>query len=52
MRYCTGQTTDSRELNIYKTTLRLNDDGTISPPGVPGIGIDPNYEALDQYRVR
>ena len=36
---------------MYKTTLMLNDDGTVSPPSVPGIGCDPNYEALAPYRV-
>ena len=36
---------------IYHTTLRLNDDGTVSPPEVPGIGVDPNYEELEPYRV-
>jgi D-arabinonate dehydratase len=36
---------------IYHHTLRLNDDGTVSPPNVPGIGIDPNYESLVPYRV-
>ncbi len=36
---------------IYRHTLRLNDDGTVSPPDVPGIGADPNYEALAPYRV-
>ena len=28
---------------VYRHTLRLNDDGTVSPPNVPGIGADPNY---------
>ena len=36
---------------MYHDTLRLNDDGTVSPPDVPGIGVDPNYEALQSYRV-
>lgn len=36
---------------IYRETLSLNEDGTVSPPAVPGIGIDPNYEALAPYRV-
>jgi len=36
---------------VYHHTLRLNDDGTVSPPAVPGIGIDPNYAALAPYRV-
>jgi L-alanine-DL-glutamate epimerase-like enolase superfamily enzyme len=43
--------TDPMHGKIYHTTLRLNDDGTVSPPDVPGIGIDPNYEFLEQYRV-
>jgi L-alanine-DL-glutamate epimerase-like enolase superfamily enzyme len=36
---------------MYHTTITINDDGTVSPPDVPGIGIDPNYEVLEQYRV-
>jgi L-alanine-DL-glutamate epimerase-like enolase superfamily enzyme len=36
---------------IYHHTLRLNDDGTVSPPTVPGIGIDPQYESLAPYRI-
>lgn len=36
---------------MYHTTLRLNDDGTVSPPDEPGIGVDPNYEVLRPYRI-
>lgn len=36
---------------IYHDTLTLNDDGTVSPPDVPGIGVDPNYAELEPYRV-
>ena len=36
---------------MYHQTLRLNEDGTVSPPNVPGIGVEPNYEALQPYRV-
>jgi L-alanine-DL-glutamate epimerase-like enolase superfamily enzyme len=36
---------------VYHNTLVLNDDGTVSPPNVPGIGLDPNYEALAPHRV-
>lgn len=36
---------------MYHHTLRLNDDGTVSPPDVPGIGVDPNYEVLAPYRI-
>ena len=35
----------------YHHSLRLNDDGTVSPPDVPGSGLDPNYEALRPFRV-
>jgi L-alanine-DL-glutamate epimerase-like enolase superfamily enzyme len=35
----------------FLETLRLNDDGTVSPPDVPGLGADPNYEALAPFRV-
>jgi L-alanine-DL-glutamate epimerase-like enolase superfamily enzyme len=37
---------------IYHHTLTLNADGTVSPPAVPGIGADPNYDVLDRYRVQ
>ena len=36
---------------VYKETLRINDDGTVSPPEVPGIGVDPNYAELERFRV-
>jgi D-arabinonate dehydratase len=36
---------------IYRDTLQLNDDGTVSPPDVPGIGIEPNEETLAPHRV-
>ena len=35
---------------IYTETLTLNDDGTVSPPEVPGIGLEPRYDTLQQYR--
>ena len=36
---------------MYHQTLQLNDDGTVSPPAVPGIGVEPNYEVLEPYRI-
>jgi L-alanine-DL-glutamate epimerase-like enolase superfamily enzyme len=36
---------------MYHHPLTLNDDGTVSPPEVPGAGIDPNYEVLEPFRV-
>lgn len=43
--------TDPMWGRIYNDTLRLNDDGTVSAPNVPGIGVDPNYAALAEYRT-
>ncbi len=36
---------------IYQHSLTLNADGTVSPPAVAGIGLEPNYTALEPYRV-
>ncbi len=36
---------------MYKHNLTLNDDGTVSPPDVPGIGLDPNEDVLAPYRI-
>ena len=36
---------------IYHHTLRVNADGTVSPPDVPGHGAEPNYAELEPYRV-
>jgi L-alanine-DL-glutamate epimerase-like enolase superfamily enzyme len=37
--------------HTYKQPLLLNDDGTVSPPNVPGIGVEPDYEALAPHRI-
>jgi L-alanine-DL-glutamate epimerase-like enolase superfamily enzyme len=34
----------------YTRKLALNPDGTVTPPQVPGLGFEPNYEALEPYR--
>ena len=36
---------------VYEETLRLNPDGTVSPPSVAGIGVSPNYKALEAFRI-
>jgi L-alanine-DL-glutamate epimerase-like enolase superfamily enzyme len=46
-----GQSFDPMWGRIYQDTLTLNDDGTVSPPNVPGIGVEPNYDALAEYRT-
>ncbi len=35
----------------FKETLKLDSDGMLAPPQKPGFGIEPNYEALEPYRV-
>ncbi len=35
----------------FKHTLKLDKDGMLAPPDRPGFGIEPNYEALEPYRV-
>jgi D-arabinonate dehydratase len=42
---------DPMREQIYRQPLELNDDGTVSPPEMPGIGLELNYEALEPYRV-
>ncbi len=37
--------------HIFKETLALNQDGTLSPPDRPGLGLEPNYESLTRHRV-
>jgi D-arabinonate dehydratase len=44
-------TVDPMWARMYHHTLRVNDDGTVSPPNVPGHGAEPNYEALEPFRV-
>jgi D-arabinonate dehydratase len=36
---------------VYHNTLTLNADGTVSPPSVPGIGADPNFDSLEEFRI-
>ena len=36
---------------MYRRTLQVNSDGTVSPPEVPGHGAEPNYAALEEHRV-
>jgi L-alanine-DL-glutamate epimerase-like enolase superfamily enzyme len=36
---------------MYQQTLLLNNDGTLSPPDRPGLGVELNDAALAPYRV-
>jgi L-alanine-DL-glutamate epimerase-like enolase superfamily enzyme len=36
---------------LLPVTLEIAEDGTISPPDGPGLGVVPNWDALEAYRV-
>ena len=36
---------------LLPVTLELADDGTISPPPGPGLGVVPDWDALEEYRI-
>ena len=46
-----GEAVDPMIGRIHRNPLALNADGTVSPPDLPGIGFDLNYEVLKDFRV-
>ena len=36
---------------LLPVTLEIADDGTIAPPPGPGLGVVPDFDALEQYRI-
>ncbi|HUF01481.1 MAG TPA: mandelate racemase/muconate lactonizing enzyme family protein [Gaiellaceae bacterium] len=36
---------------LLPTTIEIAEDGTVGPPAGPGLGVDPDFDALEQYRV-
>jgi len=36
---------------LLPTTIEIAADGTIAPPDGPGLGVVPDFDALEQYRV-
>ena len=36
---------------LLPLTLEIGSDGTIAPPPGPGLGVEPDFDALEQYRV-
>ena len=44
-------TVDPMWSRIYRETLRLNPDGTVSPPSAPGLGLEPDDAALAPFRI-
>jgi L-alanine-DL-glutamate epimerase-like enolase superfamily enzyme len=45
------ETVDPLRGQIFQDRLRLDADGYVTVPGRPGLGIEPNYDLLKQYRV-
>jgi D-galactarolactone cycloisomerase len=37
---------------LLPVTLEIAADGTIAPPAGPGLGVVPDFDALEEYRVR
>lgn len=38
--------------DAYEHPVQINEDGTVSPPDAPGIGLDPNRAFLEPYRKK
>lgn len=36
---------------LLPTTLEIGADGTIAPPPGPGLGVEPDFDSLERYRV-
>jgi L-alanine-DL-glutamate epimerase-like enolase superfamily enzyme len=45
------ETVDPLRGQIFQDRLRLDTDGYVTVPDRPGLGIEPNYDLLKQYRV-
>jgi L-alanine-DL-glutamate epimerase-like enolase superfamily enzyme len=43
--------TDPLWAKMYRNTLTLNADGTVTAPDLPGIGVEVNQSVLDEYRI-
>ncbi len=45
------ETVDPLRGQIFQERLQLDDDGYVRAPERPGLGVEPNYELLQTYRV-
>lgn len=45
------ETVDANRGNIFEEKLELDSDGYLTIPDRPGLGVTPNYEFLEKYRV-
>ena len=45
------ETVDANRGRVFEEKLRLDDDGWLTIPQRPGLGVTPNYEFLERFRV-
>ena len=45
------ETVDPLRGQIFKEPLALDEDGCVAVPDRPGLGVEPNFELLEQHRV-
>jgi L-alanine-DL-glutamate epimerase-like enolase superfamily enzyme len=45
------ETVDPLRGQIFTDRLVLDRDGYVTAPDRPGLGVEPNYDLLQQYRV-
>jgi len=45
------ETVDPLRLQIFQEKLELDKDGCVIAPDRPGLGITPNYDLLNRYKV-
>lgn len=49
LEYCSQETVLSK--GLLKTHFALNEDGTVTVPDTPGLGIEINEDAVEKYRI-
>ena len=49
LEYCCQETVLSK--GLLKTHFALNEDGTVTVPDTPGLGIEIDEEAVEKYRI-
>ena len=45
------ETVDPLRGKIFKDPMKLDKDGCVRVPQIPGLGLEPDYEVLEPYRV-
>ncbi len=45
------ETVDANRGHIFKETLTLDEEGCLSPPERPGLGMSPNFDFLQRYEI-